>query len=99
MVFSNFGAPLYEGFDSNITVDGEEFNVEFMRIKKIYGESRFSKWLKKFELWCCRGSDLIFTVSEVDRKTLIDFKIFPEKIVTISGVNSGATLTFRVQIS
>ena len=62
----------------------EEFNVEFMRIKKIYGESRFSRWLKKFELWCCRGSDLIFTVSEVDRKTLIDFKIRPEKIVTIS---------------
>ena len=33
MVFSNFGAPLYEGFYSNVTVDGEEFNVEFIDLK------------------------------------------------------------------
>ena len=33
MVFSNFGAPLYEGFDSNITVNGEDFTVEFMDLK------------------------------------------------------------------
>ena len=33
MVFSNFGAPLYERFESIVTIDGDDFPVEFMDLK------------------------------------------------------------------
>ena len=67
----------------SIKIVFEEFNVEFIRLRRAHGQSRFSELLKRLELWCCNNSDLIFTVSDVDRKTLIDYGVNPKKIVTV----------------
>tara|TARA_B100001250_G_scaffold213427_1_gene183066 strand:- start:19868 stop:21076 length:1209 start_codon:yes stop_codon:yes gene_type:complete len=62
----------------------EEFNVEFERVKDFFGKSYFSRILKKVELWSCSVSDLVFTVSEIDRDKLLSYGVKRDKVVTIS---------------
>ena len=36
------------------------------------------------ELWSCSVSDLVFTVSEIDRRKLLSYGVKSDKVVTIS---------------